>query len=148
MKSRTIVILAALAVTLAFVLAGCAFVPMTIEARLNRFIETLNTTGRADVYTNFSATETADYGPITSGAYWDAPFPAGGAVDPRYSITNAVDPSNPLAVLVTIAGPPLFGGPKGYEFVMVNEGVQAEDWKIHELWIWDAGSSAYVELIK
>jgi hypothetical protein len=148
MKFRTMIFLAVLAVILTFVLAGCVLVPMSIEARLNSFIQALNAADRANVSTNFSSVETQDYEAIKSGAYWDTPFPAAGAGNPDYSITTAINPSDPLSVEVTIAGPPAFGGPKDFRFVMVNDGTRIENWKIHELWIWDTGSSAYIELIK
>ncbi len=148
MKSRIVICLAALAVALAFALAGCVLAPITIEARLTRFIDALNTPDRANAYLNFSSTETEYYETIKAGLYWDNPFPAGAAADLPYSKPSTIDPSDPTAVLVTISGPPLFGGPKDFKFVMINEPTSVDDWKIHEVWIWNPGTSLYDVLIK
>jgi hypothetical protein len=136
MKSRTVIALAALAAVLAIALAGCVLAPITIEGRLTRFIDGLNAADRGSVYFNFSSTETVDYEAIKPALYWDTPFPAGTEGDLPYSFATTIDPSDPTAVLVTIAGPPLFGGPKDFKFVMVNEPTGVDNWMIHELWIW------------
>jgi hypothetical protein len=148
MKSRTVISLIALAAALAFGLAGCALIPITIEARLTRFIDELNASDRASVYLNFSSTATEYYETIKAGLYWDTPFPAGAAADLPYSKPSTIDLSDPTAVLVTISGPPLFGGPKDFKFVMINEPTSVDDWKIHEVWIWNPGTSLYDVLIK
>ncbi len=147
MKSRIVICLAALAVALAFALAGCVLAPITIEARLTRFIDALNTPDRANAYLNFSSTETEYYDAIKAGPYWSTSFPAGAAGQLPYSIVT-IDQSDPAAVPVTIQGPPNFGGTKKFNFVMVNESTDIVNWMIHELWIWNSGTSQYVVLIK
>ncbi len=137
MKSRTVIALAALAAVLALALAGCVLAPITIEGRLTRFIDGLNAAERGSVYLNFSSTETVDYDTIKPASYWEIPFPKGGEGELPYSITTTIDPSDPTAVLVTIEGPPsTFGAAKDFKFVMVNESTGADNWMIHELWIW------------
>jgi hypothetical protein len=148
MKSRTVICLIALAAALAFGLAGCALIPITIEARLTRFIDGLNASDRASVYLNFSSTATEYYETIKPSLYWDTPFPAGAAADLLYSKPSTIDLSDPTAVLVTISGPPLFGGPKDFKFVMINEPTGVDNWMIHELWIWNTGTLQWDELIK
>lgn len=147
MKGRTIILFATLSLSLVLVLTGCGLLSMSIEKRITQFVGALNAADRSQVYLNFSSADTQDYNTIKSAAYWDTPFPAGGAGDPQYSITSAIDESNPFAVYVTISGPPTFGGPTNYMFVMLNESVGMANWVIHELWIWD-GISSFIVLIK
>ena len=147
MKPRTVICLVALAAALAFALAGCLLAPITIEGRLTRFIDGLNAADRGTVYLNFSSTETQYYETIKPALYWDIPFPAGAAGELPYG-TVAIDQSDPAAVLVTIQGPPIFGGPKNYKFVMINESTGVDNWMIHELLIYDTDSSMYIEFIK
>lgn len=148
MKARTIIGFVALALVLALALSGCMFGPLTIEGRISKFISDLNTTDRLNVYQNFSPTETADYGSIGSGFYWETPFPSGADTDPEYAAV-VTDSTNPLAVLVTITGPGAFLGPKDFKFVMVGEVTESggTNWLIHELWI-DDGAGGWTALIQ
>jgi hypothetical protein len=149
MKTRTIIGFVALGLVLALALSGCMFGPLTIEARISKFIADLNTTDRLTVYQNFSPTETADYGSIGSGFYWDTPFPAPGDTDLDYEAT-ITSSTNYLDVRVTISGgPATFLGPKNYKFVMVGELTESggTNWLIHELWI-DDGAGGWTPLIQ
>jgi hypothetical protein len=147
MKGRVVFLFAALALIVLLGFAGCGLLSVTIEQRISQFVEALNAADRSQVYTNFSSMDTQDYDSIKSATYWDIPFPAGTTGDPLYSVTSTIDPSDPMSVYVTIDGPPDFFGPKNYMFVMVNDSVGMENWKVHELWIWD-GSTAFVPLIQ
>jgi hypothetical protein len=98
------------------------------------------------MYLNFSSAETEYYDAIKSGQFWSIWFPAGAAGDLPYS-TVTIDQSDPNAVLVTIQGPLTFSGPENYKFMMVNESTGIDDWKIHELWVWNSGTSQYDVLI-
>jgi hypothetical protein len=123
-----------IAILIPSILTSCDLFPVSIEQRIQFFIDDLNS-DRSNAITNFHPTETFDYGTIaTNSSFWDIDFPTG---TPAYSI-DSIDDTNPQNVLVTISGPttvPAFGrggtGTDNFGFIMIADGT---NWIIEELW--------------
>jgi hypothetical protein len=104
---------------------GCGF-GVTIDQRLEQFIEDLNVTSRDNtVYLNFDP-GLGDYDALAIGAYWDGVFPDGGTTLAyalsEISINDAGDGT--ATVLAMIDGPVSFGGPWAIEFGLVRIGFE------------------------
>jgi hypothetical protein len=110
-------------------LTGCDLFGVTIEKRIEYFLDDLNN-DRSNAITNFHPTETADYGAISTNAtYWNTDFPPDGP----YTLA-ALDDTNPRSVRATVNGPVSFGGGTDeLEFIMIADG---SNWLIEELWFW------------
>ncbi len=114
-------------------LIGCDLLGVSIEKRIEYFLDDLNT-NRSNAITNFHSTETADYGAISGvPSFWDTDFPIGDSTPYTLAV---IDDSDPLNVRATVNGPSVFGGGSGTDelsFIMIADGTH---WLIEELWYW------------
>jgi hypothetical protein len=125
-------------------LCGCTLFPLSIQGRLQHFIDDINLGQydlRADAYENFHP-DIALYAAIQgyhsgSDYYWDIYFPQ---TDPAsvYTISDIVD-TDPLNVTATIsaADVPSFGT-RDAKFVMAED--ENSNWLIKELWLDQSGT--------
>ncbi|UCF98074.1 MAG: hypothetical protein JSV89_00715 [Spirochaetaceae bacterium] len=123
------------------IMIGCDLVGVTIEKRIEDFLDDLNNI-RGNAYTNFHPTDTSYYvlGTIKPAGFWDTDFPVGVT---QYTL-GSINDSDPLNVLVTINGPTGFGrggtGTDDFTLKMTEDG---SDWLIEELWY--SGGSVIVQ---
>jgi hypothetical protein len=114
--------------------------PVTIEQRISDFVTSLNG-DRTDTYKNLD-TSIAAYQAAATPTYWDTLF---GTADKPYAVdTSALDKSDVTKIPVTITGANGFS--KAYQFYMVNSGTLAEVWVIHDILLYNSGTSAWVSI--
>lgn len=125
---KRILALTGLLLMMVLVISGC-MIGLTLEDRIQRFADDLNTSARANIQDNFHPSLTNDY-PIIDPGYFDTPFPLLEAGDAPYTITIQ-DRSNEAAVLASINGDALpVSGPVDAIFSMAPDGL---DYKIVNL---------------
>jgi hypothetical protein len=111
MSVKRIIVLAGTALLLFAMVFGCSF-GVTIQGRIDQFLEDLNAASRDQLYLNLDPS-LGDYNALKDPLYWDGWFPlVGGGTD--YSLTNQVidDPGTGIAtVTADIDGPIGFSGP-------------------------------------
>jgi hypothetical protein len=114
--------LALLAAVLVLAFGGCSLFPVSIEERIQLFMDDLNKTDRSMIYLNFHPTLTTDYDAIQGGTHlpdWDVPFAVAYI---SYSIAD-LDPSNPSTVTGNInTAYGAWAGPKAVVFRMAQDG--------------------------
>jgi hypothetical protein len=128
MKKASIWILLAFALGFLIMnLTGCDLAGITIDARIDSFIDDLNF-DRNNVYTNFHPTQTSDYDSLKNVALTIEPvFPASGIIYSR----GTLDTSIPSSVTTVISGGGGWGS-KNAVFVMVKDG---STWYINDLYL-------------
>lgn len=138
---KRILALAVLFLVIVLVISGC-MIGLTLEARIQRFADDLNTSERTNIQDNFHPSLTNDY-PIIDPDYFDTPFPRPLVGDAPYTITIQ-DTSNEAAVLASIDGDALpVAGPVDAIFSMAPDGL---DYKIVNLKVdWGSGMEWVVQ---
>jgi hypothetical protein len=127
MKVKHVLRVAGVALTLLAVLFGCSF-GLTIQGRIDQFLEDLNATSRDQLYLNLDPS-VGDYDAMKAASYWDGWFPLVGGDTPYFLENQLTD--NPgdgtAAVTANISGPATFLGPKPLIVGLVRIGL---DWMI------------------
>jgi hypothetical protein len=108
---------------------GCNLLPVSVEARVEAFLDDVNNTDRGGIYLNFHPTLTVDYDAIRSPAPppdWDAPFPIASI---PFSISS-LDTSDPWDVTGMVDSPAIGWVSKPIVFRMSQDGM---DWMIQQM---------------
>lgn len=130
MSVKRILVLAGIALLLLAVVFGCSF-GVTIQGRIDQFLEDLNAASRDQLYLNLDPS-LVDYDALKDPAYWDGWFPlVSGGTD--YFLTSQVidNPGGTIAtVTATIDGPIGFSGPFPIVIGLVKVGL---DWMIETI---------------
>ncbi len=108
--------------------AGCSN-PVSINERIDSFIEDLNT-DRSHVYKNLDKDNTAQYAQAADPIFWLASFPLPDITGGSYSIAGLND-SNTLNVTGMISGPSTFGPQKTIYFMMSQD--SDDNWYIQQM---------------
>jgi hypothetical protein len=90
-------------------LSGCSGIRTTVPARLDIFINALNS-DRASIYASFDPAATQQYSTLSGSAgmaYWDASWPVPGTGGLPYSV-SLISYSDPANITCTVYGPGSF----------------------------------------
>ncbi|OHD72846.1 MAG: hypothetical protein A2177_08905 [Spirochaetes bacterium RBG_13_68_11] len=130
MRVKHVLQVAGVALALLAVLFGCSF-GVTIQGRIEQFLEDLNATSRDQLYLNLDPALT-DYNSLKDPLYWDGWFPLVGGGTSYFLVNQVTDDSGVTTAIVTadISGPATFLGPKALVIGLVKDGL---NWMIHTI---------------
>ena len=127
MKSTTRIVLLLVVAVATVILFSCSLLPVSIEQRINDFINDLNS-NRVNAYLNLDPGISAYGNTRGSSTYWDLTF----GTDVPF--TYNPDPAVPSGQTVTITIYAHAGTDLGaYTFSMVNIGTVSDNWVIHNM---------------
>lgn len=142
MSGRTVIAAASIA-SLVLLLGSCAIAGISTRDRVAMFINTLNSSDRSTINSNFDQSRTTLL-PTMDAAWWSANFPSPPDSDRSYGIT-LFDYSDPANVSAAIMGPPAFnlntGSPRNALLVMSRAGL---DWFIEQVYL-DGSATALIK---
>jgi hypothetical protein len=132
MKTSRLVALCILSAAVLGLVVGCMLLPVSIETRISNFEAALNG-DRTQAYKNLDPSSPEYDANNGWSGLWDAQFPLSSGSDTTPFVITLDAYTDPLDVKATVTGPDVYS--ERVQFVMVNVGVEMEDWRIQDILI-------------